>query len=179
MWQWNSASKKLFSMPYISFLPIAMKIIQICSETMSTYRIYLISAFATRGAGMKTALMHDKSPIINFRLRFNRLLIFVEVSSPFNELAVAVIWKGFASVLTLDKVKSADTVAASTAAMWIKKREIVRFVHSMKCSVIMSLLKWISNEVQIELIDLICNSQSLSSSSALSFYSNICREKFT
>jgi hypothetical protein len=36
-----------------------------------------MSAFATRGAGTKTAFMHDKSPIINFRLLFNRLLIFV------------------------------------------------------------------------------------------------------
>lgn len=50
------------------------------------YRIYLMSAFATRGASMNSAFMHDKSPIIIFLLCllpppplllcFIRLLIF-------------------------------------------------------------------------------------------------------
>lgn len=43
--------------------------------------MYLMSAFATRGAGTKSVFMHDKSPVINFRLRFNRLLIFIRLVS--------------------------------------------------------------------------------------------------
>lgn len=39
------------------------------------YLMYLMSAFAIRGAGMKSDFMHDRSPVINFLFRFNRLLI--------------------------------------------------------------------------------------------------------
>lgn len=43
--------------------------------------MYLMSAFATRGAGMNSLPIHDKSPVINFFLRFNRLLIFTRFGS--------------------------------------------------------------------------------------------------
>lgn len=40
------------------------------------YLMYLISALAIRGAAMNSLFMHDKSPVMNFLFRFNRLLIF-------------------------------------------------------------------------------------------------------
>lgn len=43
--------------------------------------MYLMFAFAIRGAGTKPAFMHDKSPVINFFRRLNRLLIFARFAS--------------------------------------------------------------------------------------------------
>lgn len=39
--------------------------------------MYLMFAFAMRGAGTKLFFMHDRSPVMNFLFRFNRLLIFI------------------------------------------------------------------------------------------------------
>lgn len=43
--------------------------------------MYLMFAFAIRGAGTKPDFMHDKSPVINFFRRLNRLLIFARFAS--------------------------------------------------------------------------------------------------
>lgn len=40
-----------------------------------------MSAFAMRGAGTKSDFMHDKSPVINFLFRFNRLSISTRLAS--------------------------------------------------------------------------------------------------
>lgn len=52
--------------------------------------MYLISALAIRGAEMNSLFMHDKSPVMNFLFRFNRLLIFApfvsSVAVPFDNV---------------------------------------------------------------------------------------------
>lgn len=45
------------------------------------YLMYLMFAFAIRGAGTKSDFMHDRSPVINFLFRFNLLLIFARLVS--------------------------------------------------------------------------------------------------